>query len=174
MRKFVHSLRRITEAGLLQRQRALWHSPRPKCVRQIQPSDLIVMKTSCWLPDQLDRTNSSSFAGRNAKCLVRALNSTNGISSERCYAVHRTAVAQLPPSTTPGASQECTLTRSATVSLYGLDVLYCALQYCIRYLCELKGSQSLRLYFHRRSFMYVVAREYMSGIIQNSYYQWKR
>uniref|UniRef100_A0A182M424 Uncharacterized protein n=1 Tax=Anopheles culicifacies TaxID=139723 RepID=A0A182M424_9DIPT len=32
----------MNEAGLMQRQRHVWQEPKPKCVRQIAPTDLIV------------------------------------------------------------------------------------------------------------------------------------
>ncbi|XP_058123414.1 ionotropic receptor 75a-like [Anopheles ziemanni] len=37
-----YGLRRLNEAGLMQRQRNVWQEPKPKCVRQIAPTDLIV------------------------------------------------------------------------------------------------------------------------------------
>ncbi|XP_052873622.1 ionotropic receptor 75a-like [Anopheles cruzii] len=37
-----YGLRRLNEAGLMQRQRRVWQEPKPKCVRQIAPTDLIV------------------------------------------------------------------------------------------------------------------------------------
>uniref|UniRef100_A0A182N213 Ionotropic receptor 75a N-terminal domain-containing protein n=1 Tax=Anopheles dirus TaxID=7168 RepID=A0A182N213_9DIPT len=37
-----YGLRRLNEAGLMQRQRHVWQEPKPKCVRQIAPTDLIV------------------------------------------------------------------------------------------------------------------------------------
>ncbi|XP_053663973.1 ionotropic receptor 75a-like [Anopheles marshallii] len=37
-----YGLRRLNEAGLMQRQRHVWQQPKPKCVRQIAPTDLIV------------------------------------------------------------------------------------------------------------------------------------
>ncbi|XP_049289343.1 ionotropic receptor 75a-like [Anopheles funestus] len=37
-----YGLRRLNEAGLMQRQRHIWQEPKPKCVRQIAPTDLIV------------------------------------------------------------------------------------------------------------------------------------
>uniref|UniRef100_A0A182JEW5 Ionotropic glutamate receptor L-glutamate and glycine-binding domain-containing protein n=1 Tax=Anopheles atroparvus TaxID=41427 RepID=A0A182JEW5_ANOAO len=37
-----YGLRRLNEAGLMQRQRHVWQEPKPKCVRQIAPDDLIV------------------------------------------------------------------------------------------------------------------------------------
>lgn len=38
----VHRLRRAVESGLLNHERKRWHSPKPMCVRQIQPEDLQV------------------------------------------------------------------------------------------------------------------------------------
>lgn len=35
-------LRRVVESGLLYHERTRWHSPKPMCVRQIQPEDLEV------------------------------------------------------------------------------------------------------------------------------------
>ncbi|XP_067613782.1 uncharacterized protein Ir64a isoform X6 [Eurosta solidaginis] len=37
-----YGLRRITETGLLDYQRKVWHSPKPRCVKQIQAQDLKV------------------------------------------------------------------------------------------------------------------------------------
>uniref|UniRef100_A0A182R077 Ionotropic glutamate receptor C-terminal domain-containing protein n=1 Tax=Anopheles farauti TaxID=69004 RepID=A0A182R077_9DIPT len=37
-----YGLRRLNEAGLMQRQRHVWQETKPKCVRQIAPTDLIV------------------------------------------------------------------------------------------------------------------------------------
>ncbi|EAA10462.5 AGAP004923-PA, partial [Anopheles gambiae str. PEST] len=37
-----YGLRRLNEAGLMQRQRHVWQEAKPKCVRQIAPTDLIV------------------------------------------------------------------------------------------------------------------------------------
>lgn len=39
-----HRLRRTYEHGLLYHERKRWHSPKPQCVRQMQPEDLEVMK----------------------------------------------------------------------------------------------------------------------------------
>lgn len=39
---FLLSLRRVTETGLMDYQRKVWHSPKPRCVKQIHTDDLRV------------------------------------------------------------------------------------------------------------------------------------
>lgn len=61
-------LRRTFESGLLYHERKRWHSPKPMCVRQIQPEDL---KVNCRLGERTNtRTDGWKWATRKSLVLT--------------------------------------------------------------------------------------------------------
>lgn len=45
---FSHSLRRLTETGIMDRQMKVFRTPKPKCIRNIQAADLTVDMTAIF------------------------------------------------------------------------------------------------------------------------------
>ncbi|XP_058456816.1 uncharacterized protein LOC131434178 [Malaya genurostris] len=77
-----YGLRRLNEAGIMDHQRHVWQEPKPKCVRKIAPTDLIVGMDSVYSAFILLLVGSLMSAGF---LLIEILHHRLGLQRNRCH-----------------------------------------------------------------------------------------